>query len=61
MPEWGMLSYVVHECAATTHESSIEGVTQRAEGLVTRESGLGTRIVVIQIFVESSIFIVNKP
>ena len=52
---------MVHEYAATTHESSIEGVTQRAEGLVTREAGLGTRTVVIQIFVESSIFVVNKP
>ena len=47
LPEWEVLGCVVHEYAASTHESSIEGVTQRAESLGTKETGLGTRHVVI--------------
>ena len=47
LPEGEVLSCVVHEYAATTHKSSIEGVTQRAVSLVTREAGLGTRHAVI--------------
>ena len=47
LPEWEVLGCVVHEYAASTHESSIEGVTQRAECLGTREAGLGTRHLII--------------
>ena len=58
-----VLRFGAHTCQVwgLYAQTIIEGVTKRAEGLVTRESGLGQGIVVVLIFVESSIFIVNKP